>query len=223
MIEIATITTALDSIICVEGGGDYDDAVRDYLVGMLQDEDAFDDLDGLIDTVQSLINIGDRSVAERLVRSLTPSSSSSPSSSTSLSRQREEDGIVSKKENTTSHKLNKAPHTTLACHCHFEDDSSSSSSSKDEAEVSVEINKTRQKAKRQQKKQRKKQQRKSKMRHRSQDQEVDAKNNDLHSTVAKINAQSAQEIDDLDDYSSAWKQIKSDAAESGEQVAVWGG
>jgi len=64
----------------------------------------------------------------------------------------------------------------------------------------------------------KKQQRKSKMPHRSQDQEVDEKNNDLHSTVAKINTQSAQELDDLDDYSSAWIQIKSDAAESREQV-----
>mmetsp|Transcript_17234 Transcript_17234/g.32367 ORF Transcript_17234/g.32367 Transcript_17234/m.32367 type:complete len:102 (+) Transcript_17234:144-449(+) len=87
---------------------------------MLQDEDAFDDLDGLIDTVQSLLNTEDRSIAERLVRSLTPSPS--PSSSTSLSQQRREEGIASKKENTTPHQLNNAPHTMLVCH--FEDGSS---------------------------------------------------------------------------------------------------
>jgi ATP-binding cassette subfamily F protein 3/ATP-binding cassette subfamily F protein 1 len=198
MIEISTIT----------GADDLDETTREYLLNILQDDDSYDDFDGLVDTVQSLLGTEDRTVAERLVSSLAPSETRSASPHTSTVQQPQ-----------------KVPATVPladASNQSYEDDHSSTSGPSDDESSSkaTQLTKEQKRAARLQKKQGKKAQRQ--LKHNSVSKSGKDGGTDLQTKVAQINAASAQELEDLDDYASTWQQIKSEAAASGEQV-IWGG
>jgi Tfp pilus assembly protein FimT len=185
----------------IEISADLDETTREYLLNILQDEDSYDDFDVLVDTVQSLLGAEDRTVAEKLVNSLAPSKTSA---------------LPQLQQRPAQVPL--ADASNQSC----EDDHSSTSGSSDDEAISKSPQQTKDQKRitRLQKKQEKKAQRQQK--HKNVSKAGKDGGTNLHTKVAQINAASAQELEDLDDYASAWQQIKSEAAASGEQ-AVWGG
>jgi Tfp pilus assembly protein FimT len=148
-----------------------------------------------------LLGAEDRTVAEKLVNSLAPSKTPA---------------LPQLQQRPAQVPL--ADASNQSC----EDDHSSTSGSSDDEAISKSPQQTKDQKRitRLQKKQEKKAQRQQK--HKNVSKAGKDGGTNLHTKVAQINAASAQELEDLDDYASAWQQIKSEAAASGEQ-AVWGG
>ena len=219
MIESATIRAAIATgNFGDESTDSIDETTLDYLCGILKDEDTYDDIDGLIETVQSLLGVEDRAVVERFVNSLAPSKSVEASMASSPPLQ----------------SLLQPSSAARAVHEHTvdescEDDHSSTSNSSDDVTTpTVSQSSKDRKTARLQRKQEKKMQRQRKHKQHSKkskgnndEKEETDEEMDLQTKVAQINAASAQELEDIDDYASAWQDIKSKAEASGEEV-VWG-
>lgn len=217
MIESATIKAAIaTSNFGEESTDSLDETTLDYLYGILQDEDTYDDIDGLIETVQSLLGVDDRAVIERFVNTLAPSTSAQACMASSPLQPLPQPSSPARVVHTIDQ----------SC----EDDHSSTSDSSDDvtAPKTSQISKDQRKAARLQRKQEKKLQRQRKHKQDSKkskgnnDEKENDSDIDLQTKVAQINAASAQELEDIDDYASAWQDIKSQAEASGGEI-VWGG
>lgn len=171
-----------------------DETVREYLVQLLQDEDIYDDLDALVEAVQPFLD-DSREVASALVQALAKNKKPTPSSS-----------IIAPKPTTD---MPAQPVVKL------QDTSSPSTSSSEEEDNNNVKNNTKgaaksHAAKRKEERRQKRQQKQSKIKKSPNEDE------DINQVVARIQQASAHELNEMDDYSSAWK----DAKEAGR---VWGG
>ena len=224
MIESATIRAAIATgNFGDESTDSIDETTLDYLCGILEDEDTYDDIDGLIETVQSLLGVEDRAVVERFVNSLAPSKSVEASMASPPLQSLLQPSLLQ-----PSSAARAVHEHTVDESC--EDDHSSTSNSSDDVTTPTASQPSKdRKTARLQRKQEKKMQRQRKHKQHSKkskdnnDEKAETNEEmDLQTKVAQINAASAQELEDIDDYASAWQDIKSKAEASGEEV-VWGG
>ena len=191
-----------------------DETVRDYLEGILQEEDAYDDLEGLVEVIQPFLE-DDPQTAENLVQAIakdlvdlnppqkplsmtTPvSASASTSGLTPVSKF--EEPIEGDEHDDTS--------------------SSSSASShqhQEEEQAQPKASKTNNKSRVSQRKEKRLQKKKQPQQKKHAQPENGA---DIHEVVAKLNTRSAQELNEMDDYSSAWEEVKNNEQEQ----KIWGG
>ncbi|CAB9499678.1 [NU+] prion formation protein 1 [Seminavis robusta] len=189
MIEIQTIQAALEQHV-------EDETVRDYLSGILREEDVYDDVEALIDSIQPFLD-DDRQMAEALVRAVSGD-------------------IVAKPAEAKPVPAAPVTRTAEAQHDDTEDESASSASSQERQPKEGKTTKTKSHAAQRKERRRQKKEKKSKSSPKTTKQTKKQPTGDINETVSRINAQSAQELQELDDYSSAWKEAK----ETGQ---VWGG
>ena len=225
MIEVGTIRATLDKHHLL-GDGDnnddqdnnmgLDDDMREYLIGMLTDEDSYDDLEALTDALTGILN-DNHELASELVQEFATMISSSSSSSSSSKQQQQEATTTA----TTAVPLSPGASGE-------EEDSHTSSSddsSVDEKQPQEEISTKKKKKSLAERKEEKRRKRLEKKKNKGQRADAkkgsdDAKN--IIDVVDKINAESAQELNELDDYSSAWEEAKKQAEAEGKEV-IWGG
>ena len=200
MVEVQTIKDALERYVPA------DEAMQEYLEGMLQDDDVYDDLEGLVDALQPFLD-DNREVAEKLVHAIADT----------RPRQQEKPSVLSWPTPAAP-----VPTTSELEHMTQHDDAdsaSSSSSPEDEPEASTKTSKTSKAALRKEKRLQKKAQ-KHKQKKNKKPQESGEDN--LQETVARLNAKSKQELNEMDDYASAWEQAKNNT-DNGKDPVIWGG
>ena len=235
MVEVQIIKAALDQHLTtqeLQDGEDNDDTVKEYLLGLLQDEDAYDDLDGLIDAVQPFMednrqaaqNIVDAIVTERqkLATSTTPTTSDAKPQS----------------PNQSHAAMRTVPSAKTAVGSNSNDDNVSSSSEEEEVKEerrqttteSAKSRSTQRKERQRQKKEKNRGNKNSKKSRRQQNERTEGGNvadTDIREVVERLNQHGMQALNEMDDYASAWSELKDksgDAAGDGDNSAVvWGG
>eukprot|EP00543_Licmophora_paradoxa_P006968 CAMPEP_0202451578 /NCGR_PEP_ID=MMETSP1360-20130828/9982_1 /ASSEMBLY_ACC=CAM_ASM_000848 /TAXON_ID=515479 /ORGANISM="Licmophora paradoxa, Strain CCMP2313" /LENGTH=852 /DNA_ID=CAMNT_0049070181 /DNA_START=94 /DNA_END=2652 /DNA_ORIENTATION=- len=195
MVEVQSIKDALDLYVPA------DEAMQEYLEAMLQDDDVYDDLEGLVDAVQPFLD-DNRDVAEKLVQAIA------------ASRPQQEKKVKQSVPFCTPGTNTALEHTT-----HDDDTASASSSSslEGEKEPSTKTSKVTKAALRKEKRLQKKAQKNNQKKKNKQQESGD---DNLQETVARLNAKSKQELNEMDDYASAWEQAKN--TDSNDPV-IWGG
>lgn len=206
MVEVQTIKVALEQHV---PDWDEDETLQEYLVGVLGDEDAYDDLDGLIDVVQPFLE-DNREVAEKLVLTIAESrpQKSQPKPTTA---------VILTKDDTSSLPV---ALPTANVERRNDDGASSSSSSEEGESQAVKSHAALRKEKRRQKKEQKKNKREQ--RSINNQEENGNANDNIQATMARLNAKSAQELNEMDDYASAWEQVKNNG-ENEQAAPIWGG
>ena len=201
MVEVQSIKDALDLYVPT----DADEAMQEYLEGMLQDDEVYDDLEGLVDAVQPFLD-DNRDVAEKLVHAIAASRPQ---------QEKRENQSVSLPTPAAPIPTNNALERTT----HDDDTASASSSSspEDEKEPSTKTSKATKAALRKEKRMQKKAQKNNQKKKNKQQGSGD---DNLQETVARLNAKSKQELNEMDDYASAWEQAKN---RDGNDPVIWGG
>lgn len=222
VVEAQTVKAALQQHVppCVLL--DDDETMQAYVQSILQEEAAYEDLGALIDAVQPFLD-DDRQVAENVVHAIAYSIHVQPVQQTAPSSRSPIHTMPVKTNNN-----GRGPVTVLPADVteqNAPDMESSSSSSDDEgmchkknkepkgasaAKSHAELRKEKRRLKKEQKRKQKQQVKKQ---HAPEEQDT----NDIHSTVARLNQKSAQELNEMDDYASGWEAVKS------QDTVVWGG
>ena len=245
MVDLGTIKAALEEHV-VSIHPDFDDTTLLYLEGILTDDTAYDDLEALVDAVQPFLD-DNESEAKTLVHAIANKEhhhQQKKNQSSNRPPQTEHDTsdscqIISKEVPVV------ASHPVASYvegdGLHEDDDNSSSSSSEEDTKKGTKPKKKshtstaqqRKELRRQKKEQQK--QKKNKSGRSSSSNTDEKKDNDtttttttIHETVSRLNATSAQQLNEMDDYSSAWEQVKSQQQQGGGEdgtsaEVVWGG
>lgn len=205
MIEVSTIKAAMDQHVDSSSQEEFDETMREYLENILQDEDAYDDLEALTDTVQPLLN-DNRQAAENLVKFLS---------------QETRDRV---KAVSTTPII--SPNNVSKIKDYSSDEGNDSSSSPMSTPLSTMIAPAQEEkaakshaAQRKERRRQKRQAHKKQAKKKSSAANSDAEEN-INDVVARLNMRSAQELNEMDDYSSAWQQ---QVKNSEDNPVIWGG
>lgn len=213
MIDVRTIKAAIDQVGS-SSREEFDETMREYLESMLQDEDAYDDLEALTDAVQPFLN-DDRQAAENLVISLAQetgerviNAAAGPPNNASCSHARNLKDCSSDEGNDSSSSPVSVPLSTTI------------------EPLSVPAQKQTAKSHAAQRKERRRKKRQAKKK--QAENEPSTANSDssgsehekINDVVARLNKRSEQELNEMDDYSSAWEQ---QVANSKDSPVIWGG
>ncbi|KAL7535573.1 hypothetical protein ACHAWF_005211 [Thalassiosira exigua] len=174
-----------------------DEDAREYLTSLLSDEDSYDELEALIDSVQAFLEERPEGLARSLVQTIAADRAT-----------QSEDCAATKNDTAKQTKPSPASVTPPPSPRPKDDDLDAETSPKSRA------------AQRKERRRRKKAQK----RQENGNDSPTCGGADIHAVVSEIQDQSNQEINELDDYSSAWNDIVGGSSATNKKgSAVWGG
>jgi len=219
MIEVGVVKAALENHI-PRSLLEQDEMLLDYLESLLVESDADDELETLVDAVQPFLE-DNRDLANTLVRAIynnadkkekEPANLATTATSTRPEQEQTKELLLPPQVDHTSDNSHHDHHDDALS---ITDDSSQEGHTRDKAKNPAARRK-------EQRRQRKQQQ----QRHKTNPKNSSNNNDDnLHTVVARLNTIGAQELNEMDDYASAWNDVRAKANNNNgqDQDVVWGG
>ena len=207
MVEVQIIKAALDQHLTtqeLQDGEDNDDTVKEYLLGLLQDEDAYDDLDGLIDAVQPFME-DNRQAAQNIVDAIVTERQKLAKSTTATTSD-----AKPQSPNQSHAAMRTVPSAKTAVGSNSNDDNVSSSSEEEEVKEerrqttteSAKSRSTQRKERQRQKKEKNRGNKNSKKSRRQQNERTEGGNvadTDIREVVERLNQHGMQALNEMDD------------------------